>query len=68
MQEHYRLADRVSEVEVRLVFNNVARKVIEDTFKHAHCISVATYYTQVNLLFFCTHVLKLLLFYFDMQM
>jgi hypothetical protein len=36
------------------VFNNVARKVIKDTFKHAYCISVATYYTHVNILLFCT--------------
>jgi hypothetical protein len=62
MQEHYRLADGVSEEKASLVFNNVAHKVIEDAFKHAHYISVATYYTQVNLLLFCMQVLKLLSF------
>jgi hypothetical protein len=51
-----------------LVFNNAARKVIKDAFKHAHCISVASYYSQLNLLPFCTQVLKLWIFYFDMQM
>jgi hypothetical protein len=68
MQEHYRLADDVSEEEANLVFNNATQKVIKDAFKHAHCISVASYYMQVNLLLFCTQVLKLLIFYFDMQM
>jgi hypothetical protein len=67
MQEHYRLADGVSEDEGNLVLNNVAQKVIKDAFKHARCISVASYYTQVNLLPFCTLVLKLLIFYFDIQ-
>jgi hypothetical protein len=43
-------------------------QVIKDAFKHAHCIFVASYYTQVNLVLFCTQVLKLLLFYFDMKM
>jgi hypothetical protein len=62
------LADAVSEVEANLVFNNVARKVIKYTFKHTRCISIASYYTQVNLLPFCMQVLKLLIFYFDMQM
>jgi hypothetical protein len=62
------LADRVSKDEASLVFNNVARKVIKDVLKHTRCISVATYYTQVNLLLFCTQVLKLLFFYFDMKM
>jgi hypothetical protein len=51
-----------------LVFNNAARKVIKDVFKHARCIFVASYYTQVNLLPFYTQVLKLLIFYFGMQM
>jgi hypothetical protein len=68
MQEHYRLADGVSEDEANLIFNNAARKVIKDNFKHARCIFVASYYTQVNLLPFCMQVLKLLIFYFDMQM
>jgi hypothetical protein len=62
------LADGVSEEEANLVFNNVAWKVIKDAFKHARCISVASSYMQVNLLLFCTQVLKLLIFYFDIQM
>jgi hypothetical protein len=68
MHEHYRLTDDVSEEEANLVFNNATQKVIKDTFKHTHCISVASYYTQVNLLLFYMQVLKLLIFYFDMQM
>jgi hypothetical protein len=62
MQEHYRLANGISEDEANLVFNNVAWKVIKDVFKHVRCISVASYYTHVILLPFCTQVLKLLLF------
>jgi hypothetical protein len=62
MQEHYHLADGVSEDEANLVFNNVVWKVIKDAFKHVRCISVASYYTQVNLLPFCTLVLELLFF------
>jgi hypothetical protein len=58
MQEHFRLDDGVSEVEASLVFNNAAQKVFKDTFKHAHCISVVAYYMQLNLLLFCTQVLK----------
>jgi hypothetical protein len=45
MQEYYRLADDISEDEGILVFNNATRKVIKDAFKHARCISVASYYT-----------------------
>jgi hypothetical protein len=67
MQEHYRLADGDSEDEASLAFNNVAHKVINDAFKHTRCIFVARYYTRVNLLLFCMQVLKLLFFYFDMQ-
>jgi hypothetical protein len=67
MKEYYRLADGISEDEANLIFNNATQKVIKDAFKHARCISVASYYTQVNLLLFCTQVLKLLIFYFDMQ-
>jgi hypothetical protein len=52
MHEHHRLADGVSEDEASLVFNNATCKVIKDAFKHDRCISVATYYTHVNLLFF----------------
>jgi hypothetical protein len=58
MQEYFRLVDRVSEDEASLMFNNVAWKVIKDAFRHARCISIATYYLQVNLLLFCTQVLK----------
>jgi hypothetical protein len=58
MQEHFHLADRVNKAEASLVFNNVAWRVIKGAFMHARCISVATYYTQVNLLLFCTQVLK----------
>jgi hypothetical protein len=45
MQEHYRLADRVSEDQASLIFNNIACKVIKDAFKHTCCIFVTTYYT-----------------------
>jgi hypothetical protein len=45
MQEYNRLADGVSEDEAKLAFNNAAWKVIKDAFKHARCISVASYYT-----------------------
>jgi hypothetical protein len=62
------LANGVSEEEVNLVFNNATQNVIKDTFKHTRCIYVASYYMQVNLLLFCTQVLKLLIFYFDIQM
>jgi magnesium-transporting ATPase (P-type) len=68
MQKYYRLVNGVSEDKASLVFNNAALKVIKDAFKHARCIYVASYYTQVNLLSFCTLVLKLLIFYFDTQM
>jgi hypothetical protein len=54
MLAHYCLVNDVSEDDTNLVFNNVAGKVIKDAFKHARCISVASYYTQVNLLPFCT--------------
>jgi hypothetical protein len=67
MQEHYRLADGISEDKANLIFNNATQKVIKDAFKNARYISVATYYMQVNLLPFYTQVLKLLIFYFDIQ-
>jgi hypothetical protein len=44
MQEHYCLVSGISEDEAYLVFNNATQKVIKDAFKHAHCISVASYY------------------------
>jgi hypothetical protein len=68
MQEHYHLVNGISKDEANLIYNNATRKVIKDAFKHARCISMASYYTQVNLLPFYTQVLKLLIFYFDMQM
>jgi hypothetical protein len=46
MQEHFRLADGVSEAKANSVFNNVAWKMIKDVFKHSRCIYVATYYMQ----------------------
>jgi hypothetical protein len=67
MHKHYRLANGVSEDEASLIFNNVARNVIKDSFKHVRYMSIATYYTKMNLLLFCMQVLKLLFFYFDMQ-
>jgi hypothetical protein len=47
MQEHFRLADEVREDKASSVFNIAAQKVIKDYFKHAYCISAATYYTHV---------------------
>jgi hypothetical protein len=47
IQEHFRLANGVSEADAYSVFNNDAWKMIKDTFKHARCISVVTYYMQV---------------------
>jgi hypothetical protein len=44
------LADGISEDEANLVFNNAAQKVIKDAFKHARCLSIASYYMQVNLI------------------
>jgi hypothetical protein len=41
------LVDGVSEVEASSVFNNVARNVIKDAFKHAGPISIVVYYTLV---------------------
>jgi hypothetical protein len=45
MQEHYRLADSISEAEANLIFKNVVQKLIKDAFKDAYCISIASYYT-----------------------
>jgi hypothetical protein len=59
MQEHYRLPDGVN-----IIFNNATWEVIKDAFKHACYISIASYYMQMNLLPFYTHVLKLLIFLF----
>jgi hypothetical protein len=60
---NYHLADGVSQDEANLIVNNATQNVIKDSFKHSCCISVASYYTQVNLLLFYTHVLKLLFFF-----
>jgi hypothetical protein len=54
MQEHYHLVNDISKDEANLIYNNATRKVIKDAFKHARCISMASYYTQVNLLPFYT--------------
>jgi hypothetical protein len=43
--EYNRLADGISEDEANLIFNNASWKVIKDAFKHARCISIASYYT-----------------------
>jgi hypothetical protein len=45
MHEHFHLAKGISKGEAILMFNNATHKVIKDSFKHAQCISVATYYT-----------------------
>jgi hypothetical protein len=58
MHEHVCLANKVSEDEAILMFNIAAWNVVKDAIKHARCIFVATYFSQVNLLLFCTHVLK----------
>jgi hypothetical protein len=44
MHEYFCFADGVSKAEASLVFNNAARKVIKNAFKHVRCISIATYY------------------------
>jgi hypothetical protein len=49
-QEYYHLANGISMDDTNLIFNNAAQKVIKEAFKHAHFISIASYYTQVNLL------------------
>jgi hypothetical protein len=68
IHEHYRLAKGVSEDEASLIFNNVACKVIKDILKHVCCIYFASYYMKVNLLLFCTQVLKLLFFILTCKM
>jgi hypothetical protein len=45
MQEHFCVADGVSEAKANSLFNNAARKVIKNAFKHAHCISITIYHT-----------------------
>jgi hypothetical protein len=36
MQEHFRLEETIMEEASSFVFNNVARKMIKDGFKHTH--------------------------------
>jgi hypothetical protein len=50
IHEYYRLADGDSVDKANLIFNTTIWKVIKDGFKHTHFISIASYYTQVNLL------------------
>jgi hypothetical protein len=68
MQEHYRLADGITEDEANLIINNATWKVIQNAFKHVCCISVASYYTQVNLLPLLQADVEVIFFYFDKQM
>jgi hypothetical protein len=46
-QEHFRLAEGVSEDVVIIVFNKVAHKVIKDAVKHARLVSISVFYMQV---------------------
>jgi hypothetical protein len=43
LEEHYRLAEGVSEDKASLIFNNAAHKVIKDAFKHTRCISACEF-------------------------
>jgi hypothetical protein len=47
MQEHFRLAEGVSEDVAINVFNKAARKVIKDAVKHTRLVSISVFYTQV---------------------
>jgi hypothetical protein len=47
MQEHFCLADGVSEAEASSMFNKDTWKVIKDAFKDVCWISIAIYYTHV---------------------
>jgi hypothetical protein len=44
MQDHFRLADGVSEAKASIMFNNATCKVIKDAIKDYCCISIVTYY------------------------
>jgi hypothetical protein len=46
-QEHFHLAEGVSEEMANIVLDKVARKVIKDTIKHACFVSTTLYYSQV---------------------
>jgi hypothetical protein len=41
------LAEGVSEDVANIVFNKAACKVIKDTIKQAHLVSISVFYTQV---------------------
>jgi hypothetical protein len=43
-QEHFHLAEGVSEEMANIVFNKAARKVIKGAVKHARHVSTALYY------------------------
>jgi hypothetical protein len=47
MQEHFWLEKTIMEEASSFMFNNVARKVIKDYFKHTHLQSITYFYTQV---------------------
>jgi hypothetical protein len=47
MQEHFRLEETITEEAANFVFNNVAREVIKDGFKHIRLQSITYIYTQV---------------------
>jgi hypothetical protein len=47
MQEHFSLAEGVSEDVANIVFNKVVHKVIKDVVKHARLVSISMFYTQV---------------------
>jgi hypothetical protein len=47
MQEHFRLAEGISEDVANIVFNKDARKVIKDAIKHAHLVSISVFHMQV---------------------
>jgi hypothetical protein len=46
-QEHFCLAEGVSEDVANIIFNKAARKVIKDAIKHARLVSISVFYTQV---------------------
>jgi hypothetical protein len=47
MQEHFHLAEGISEDMANIVFNKAMCKVIKDAVKHAHLVSIFVFYTQV---------------------
>jgi hypothetical protein len=46
-QEHFRLAEGVSEDVANIVFNKAALKVIKDAIKHTRLVSISVFYTLV---------------------